>query len=152
MAIGVACAGSRVRVIGAVVLCAGLAAAVGWMGRSDAHGHVDTRAVASVLAANHRPGDAIVYGGAPSDRMREDLANDVPEASRPRDVLAAAECSVLSPCLAGVDRVWVLLDRVAARPLDGLSAPTQVALANYLPIRQWAVPGGTLALFTHPRP
>lgn len=152
MAIGVACAGSRVRVIVAAVLCAGLAAAVGWIGRSDAHGHVDTRAVASVLVANHRPGDAIVYGGGPSDRMREDVADDVPEVSRPRDVLAPDECSAPTSCLADVDRVWVLLDHVAPQPLRGLSAPAQIALSDYLPVRQWPVPRGTLALFAHARP
>lgn len=142
---------SRLRVVAAVAVFAALGMAVQlWTHRSDARVTVDMRSVASVLAAHHRPGDAIVYGSA--DPMRAAVEDHVPQAARPRDVLAAPECAAPAPCLAGLERVWVLLPEVAPRPLEGLSVPAQIALAHYLPTGQWPVAGGTLALFTASRP
>ncbi|WKU08219.1 glycosyltransferase family 39 protein [Micromonospora sp. HUAS LYJ1] len=100
---------------------------------------VDYRGAATVIAAGQRPGDAVVY--APRDgwlfldlgidyhlpRIAGDRAADGP---RPRDVLAAEgrrdradlwvrECDRPAGCLAGVDRVWLV---VAGRHDDPLAA------------------------------
>ncbi|MGX4652376.1 glycosyltransferase family 39 protein [Micromonospora sp. SCSIO 07396] len=100
---------------------------------------VDYRGAAAVIAAGQRPGDAVVYS--PRDgwlfldlgidyhlpRITGDRAGDGP---RPRDVLVAQgrraradlwvrECDRPAGCLAGVDRVWLV---VAGRHDDPLAA------------------------------
>ncbi|WP_431915493.1 glycosyltransferase family 39 protein [Micromonospora wenchangensis] len=99
---------------------------------------VDYRGAAAVIAAGQRPGDAVVYS--PRDgwlfldlgidyhlpRITGDRAADGP---RPRDVLVAEgrrdradlwvrECDRPTECLAGVDRVWLV---VAGRHDDPLA-------------------------------
>ncbi|WP_329014254.1 glycosyltransferase family 39 protein [Micromonospora rifamycinica] len=109
------------------------------------HGHgwprsatVDYRGAAAVIAAGQRPGDAVVY--APRDGwLFLDLgvdyhlartAGDPAGGVHPRDVLVTegrreradlwvGECARPAECLAGVDRVWLV---VAGRRDDPLAA------------------------------
>ncbi|MEU1884953.1 glycosyltransferase family 39 protein [Micromonospora rifamycinica] len=137
------------------------------------HGHgwprsatVDYRGAAAVIAAGQRPGDAVVY--APRDgwffldlgidyhlaRMTGDPAGGV----HPRDVLVTegrreradlwvGECARPAGCLAGVDRVWLVVAGRRDDPLAAVPGATGGALrAGFSVDEVRPRPGVTVAL------
>jgi mannosyltransferase len=115
-----------------------------------------------IIAAYQRPGDGIVY--APRDGWAFlDLATAyyLP-ADRPRDVLLAedqvrradlwaTECVRPEPCLASVDRLWLLVRGEHVDPLAGVPRSRADPLrAAFRTDGRWTVPGLTVALLTRP--
>nr|WP_240762390.1 glycosyltransferase family 39 protein [Micromonospora sp. HM134] len=133
---------------------------------------VDYRGAAAVIAAGQRPGDAVVY--APRDgwlfldlgidyhlpRITGDRAADGP---RPRDVLVAQgrrdradlwvrECDRPAGCLAGVDRVWLVVAGRHDDPLAAVPGDRGDALRAGFTVEQVRPrPGVTVALLTRQR-
>ncbi|MFI9643655.1 glycosyltransferase family 39 protein [Micromonospora sp. NPDC051925] len=132
----------------AVVVLAGLLGMPDQLAVRQSHGWprsatVDYRGAAAVIAAGQRPGDAVVYSPRDGwlfldlgiDYQLARVANDPPAdgpaaATHPRDVLVTrdrrdradlwvSECPRPAECLAGVDRVWLV---VAGRHDDPLAA------------------------------
>ncbi|WP_428967134.1 glycosyltransferase family 39 protein [Micromonospora fluostatini] len=121
---------------------------------------VDYRGAARVVAAGRRPGDAVVYS--PRDGW---LFLDLGLAyhlgpDRPRDVLAvrdqagrgdlwADECPRPAECLAGVERVWLVVAGRRADPLAAVGGTKGDALrTGFTVTRVWPRPGLTVALLT----
>ncbi|WP_189044968.1 glycosyltransferase family 39 protein [Micromonospora sonchi] len=121
---------------------------------------VDYRGAARIVAAGHRAGDAVVYS--PRDGwlfldlgLRYHLGEQTP-----RDVLLVAdqehrgdlwatECERPAECLAGTDRVWLVLAGHHRDPLTAVPAPKGAALrANYHVAQIWPRPNLTIALLT----
>ncbi|MGC4894176.1 glycosyltransferase family 39 protein [Micromonospora sp. DT31] len=119
---------------------------------------VDYAGAARVVATGARPGDAIVYaprGGwlFPDLGMAYHLGPKLP-----RDVLVvrdqragaslwAQECADPARCLAGVDRVWLVVTGRRADPLAAVSGAKGDALRAGFTVRQvWPRPGLTVAL------
>lgn len=113
-----------------------------------------------IIADQRRDGDAIVFS--PRDRWAFlDLAAAyyLREAV-PRDVLAVrdqadradlwvTECAEPARCLAGTDRVWLLVKGERADPLSGVAAPKAGPLrADFSITKVWTVPGLTVVLLT----
>ncbi|MGC4887544.1 glycosyltransferase family 39 protein [Micromonospora sp. DT227] len=119
---------------------------------------VDYAGAAGIVAAGARPGDAIVYS--PRDGwLFPDLGLAYHLGSRlPRDVLVvrdqradaslwATECGDPARCLAGVDRVWLVVTGRRADPLAAVPGAKGEALRDGFPVRQvWPRPGLTVAL------
>ncbi|MFI7218323.1 glycosyltransferase family 39 protein [Micromonospora maritima] len=119
---------------------------------------VDYAGAARVIAAGERPGDAIVYS--PRDSwLFPDLGMAYHLGSRlPRDVLVvrdqrqgadlwATECDDPAPCLAGVDRVWLVVTGRRADPLAAVPGAKGAALRDGFTVRQvWPRSGLTVAL------
>ncbi|MFI2709692.1 glycosyltransferase family 39 protein [Micromonospora sp. NPDC018662] len=119
---------------------------------------VDYAGAAGIVAAGERPGDAIVY--APRDGwLFPDLGLAYHLGPRlPRDVLAvrdqradaslwATECGDPARCLAGVDRVWLVVTGRRADPLAAVPGAKGEALRDGFTVRQvWPRPGLTVAL------
>ncbi|TDB69997.1 glycosyltransferase family 39 protein [Micromonospora sp. KC721] len=120
---------------------------------------VDYRGAAELVGANQRPGDAIVYS------PREgwfflDLGLAYHLKERPRDVLAlrdqrqradfwVTECPRPAECLAGVQRVWLVLAGRRPDPLTAVPGATGTALRDtYTVSRRWHRPNLTVALLT----
>ncbi|MEU4479898.1 glycosyltransferase family 39 protein [Micromonospora sp. NPDC023966] len=121
---------------------------------------VDYAGVARVVADHQRPGDAIVYSPRDSWLFPDlGLAYHL-GARRPRDVLVvrdqrqradlwAAECGRPAECLAGVDRVWLVVTGRRADPLAAVPGAKGDALRGAFTVRQvWPRPGLTVALLT----
>ncbi|MFD2767316.1 glycosyltransferase family 39 protein [Micromonospora eburnea] len=122
---------------------------------------VDYRGAAQVIAAHERPGDAIVYS--PRDSwLFLDLGMAYHLGSRqPRDALVvrdqrqradlwASECARPAQCLAGVDRVWLVVSgRHTTDPLATVPGPKGTTLRDNFTVQQlWPRPGLTIALLT----
>ncbi|WBC18069.1 glycosyltransferase family 39 protein [Micromonospora sp. WMMA1998] len=119
---------------------------------------VDYAGAARVIAAGERPGDAIVYS--PRDSwLFPDLGMAYHLRSRlPRDVLVvrdqrqdadlwATECDDPARCLAGVDRVWLVVTGRRADPLAAVPGAKGAALRDGFTVRQvWPRSGLTVAL------
>ncbi|MFF0657119.1 glycosyltransferase family 39 protein [Micromonospora tulbaghiae] len=119
---------------------------------------VDYAGAAAIIRAEQRPGDAIVYS--PRDGwLFPDLGMAYHLGSRlPRDVLVvrdqrqdaslwAVECDDPARCLAGVDRVWLVVTGRRADPLAAVPGAKGDALrAGYTVRRVWPRPGITVAL------
>ncbi|MFJ1542795.1 glycosyltransferase family 39 protein [Micromonospora chalcea] len=119
---------------------------------------VDYAGAAQVIRAEQRPGDAIVYS--PRDGwLFPDLGMAYHLGSRlPRDVLVvrdqrqdaslwAVECDDPARCLAGVDRVWLVVTGRRADPLAAVPGAKGDALRAGYTVRQvWPRPGITVAL------
>ncbi|WP_422745847.1 glycosyltransferase family 39 protein [Micromonospora sp. WMMD754] len=119
---------------------------------------VDYAGAARVIAAGERPGDAVVYS--PRDSwLFPDLGMAYHLGSRlPRDVLVvrdqrqgadlwATECEAPARCLAGVDRVWLVVTGRRADPLAAVPGAKGAALRDGFTVRQvWPRPGLTVAL------
>nr|WP_229791627.1 glycosyltransferase family 39 protein [Micromonospora fulviviridis] len=121
---------------------------------------VDYAGVARIVADREQPGDAIVYSPRDSWLFPDlGLAYHV-GARRPRDVLVvrdqrqradlwAAECDRPAECLAGVDRVWLVVTGRRADPLAAVPGAKGDALRDAFTVRQvWPRPGLTVALLT----
>jgi mannosyltransferase len=149
------------------LVCLGIAALIG-LGLPAAlqqrmpggHGEA-TRQIATVLAAQEQPGDAIVYaddepGG--SWTARDAVAHYLPAANRPIDALAiasprhggqllAAECPDPGLCLNEARRVWVVRLGTLDDPLTGLGAAKEELLRQeYQVSRVWYPAGITIAV------
>ncbi|WP_091202613.1 glycosyltransferase family 39 protein [Micromonospora narathiwatensis] len=121
---------------------------------------VDYRGTARVIAEYERPGDAIVYS--PRDSwLFLDLGMAYHLGSRrPRDVLVvrdqrqradlwAGECARPAECLAGVDRVWLVVAGRRSDPLTAVPGAKGEALRDGFTVREvWPRPGLTVALLT----
>ncbi len=119
---------------------------------------VDYAGAAGIIRAGQRPGDAIVYS--PRDGwLFPDLGVAYHLGSRlPRDVLVvrdqrqdaslwAVECDDPARCLAGVDRVWLVVTGRRADPLAAVPGAKGDALRAGYTVRQvWPRPGITVAL------
>lgn len=121
---------------------------------------VDYAGVARIVAHHQQPGDAIVYSPRDSWLFPDlGLAYHL-GARRPRDVLVvrdqrqradlwAAECDRPAECLAGVDRVWLVVTGRRADPLAAVPGAKGDALRDAFTVRQvWPRPGLTVALLT----
>ncbi|MFI6229375.1 glycosyltransferase family 39 protein [Micromonospora echinospora] len=118
---------------------------------------VDYRAAARIVAAGQRPGDGVVYGSRDGFLFLDlGLAYHLGD-GRPRDVLAArdprragdlraTECERPARCLAGVDRVWLVVAGDRADPVAVLPTASREALDDFSPTGRWTVPGITVAL------
>ncbi|MFG3599142.1 glycosyltransferase family 39 protein [Micromonospora chersina] len=121
---------------------------------------VDYAGVARIVADHEQPGDAVVYSPRDSWLFPDlGLAYHL-GARRPRDVLVvrdqrqradlwAAECDRPAECLAGVDRVWLVVTGRRADPLAAVPGAKGDALRDAFTVRQvWPRPGLTVALLT----
>jgi mannosyltransferase len=153
-----------------------LVAAVGLTSQAairEPAGHLqDTRAAASLISTQMKPGDAIVYSsqdnglnvyGTP-DRVGRDLvAHYIPADRRPLDVLQAVpqrtdgrvravECTDVAKCLGKRPRVWVLRLGHQGDPLEDLGGTKSPVIHRmYYVDRVWYPAGMTVAL-TLPKP
>ncbi|MEU5565942.1 glycosyltransferase family 39 protein [Micromonospora musae] len=121
---------------------------------------IDYRAVAEVIAANQRPGDAIVYSPRRSWLFLDFGIEYQLRDRRPRDALLvegaarrgdlwATECGRPADCLAGVPRVWLVLSGRHTDPVAVVSGAKGAALRDGFTVTQvWQRPGLTLALLT----
>ncbi|MFE7870980.1 glycosyltransferase family 39 protein [Micromonospora humida] len=169
-----------IRPVGAGLAVVALAALLGLPDQAAVrHSHgwprsatVDYRGAAAVIAAGQRPGDAVLY--APRDgwlfldlgidyhlpRIAGDRAADGP---RPRDVLVAQgrrdradlwvrECDRPAGCLAGVDRVWLVVAGRHDDPLATVPGGKGDALRAGFTVEQvHPRPGVTVALLARRR-
>ncbi|WP_436971185.1 glycosyltransferase family 39 protein [Micromonospora chersina] len=121
---------------------------------------VDYAGVARIVADHEQPGDGVVYSPRDSWLFPDlGLAYHL-GARRPRDVLVvrdqrqradlwAAECDRPAECLAGVDRVWLVVTGRRADPLAAVPGAKGDALRDAFTVRQvWPHPGLTVALLT----
>jgi mannosyltransferase len=131
-------------------------------------GHLQaTREAAALIAAQMKPGDAIVYSShdtgatvyGTSDRVGRDLvAHYIPADRRPADVLqvvpqrtsgrvTAVECTNVARCLPNVQRIWVLRLDHQSDPLQDLGGTkAAVVRSRYYVSRVWYPQGLTVAL------
>jgi mannosyltransferase len=131
-------------------------------------GHLQaTREAAALIAAQMKPGDAIVYSSHDSgstvhgtpDRVGRDLvAHYIPANRRPADVLqvipqrtrgrvTAVECPNVARCLRNVQRIWVLRLGHQSDPLRGLRGTKGAVLrSRYYVSQAWYPEGLTVAL------
>jgi mannosyltransferase len=136
-------------------------------------GHLQaTREAAALIAAQTKPGDAIVYSShdsgatvyGTSDRVGRDLvAHYIPADRRPADVLqvvpqrtsgrvTAVECANVARCLRNVQRMWVLRLGHQSDPLQDLGGTKGAVFRSwYYVSRVWYPHGFTVAL-TLPKP
>ncbi|MFR9780032.1 glycosyltransferase family 39 protein [Micromonospora sp. MS34] len=121
---------------------------------------VDYAGAARVISEHQQPGDAIVYSPRQS-WLFLDLGMSYHLGShRPRDVLLAGderqradlwagECDRPAECLAGVQRVWLVVAGRHTDPLAAVSGTKRAALHDSFTVRQvWPRPGLTVALLT----
>jgi mannosyltransferase len=160
----------RTRLVrGAITLA--LVAAVGITAQASVRGpdgHLQaTREAAALIAAQMKPGDAIVYSShdsgaavyGTSDRVGRDLvAHYIPADRRPADVLqvvpqrtsgrvTAVECTNVARCLPNVQRIWVLRLDHQSDPLQDLGGTkAAVVRSRYYVSRVWYPQGLTVAL------
>ncbi|MEV4713022.1 glycosyltransferase family 39 protein [Micromonospora sp. NPDC049374] len=123
---------------------------------------VDYRAVAEIVARDRQPGDAVVYSPRGSWLfldlgLRYHLGGRTPrdallaEGQQRRGDLWAAECDRPAECLAGVDRIWLVLAGRRSDPLAAVPGAKGDALRDRFAVTQvWPRPGITLALLTAP--
>ncbi|MFU8872017.1 glycosyltransferase family 39 protein [Micromonospora sp. SL4-19] len=121
---------------------------------------VDYRGAAQVIAAHEQPGDAIAYS--PRDSwLLLDLGMAYQLGSRlPRDALVvqdqrqradlwADECDRPAECLAGVERLWLVVAGSRTDPLAAVPGEKGTALRDAFTVRQvWLRSGITVALLT----
>ncbi|PZF86540.1 hypothetical protein C1I99_28905, partial [Micromonospora deserti] len=121
---------------------------------------VDYRGAARIVTDGHRPGDVVVYSPRDSWLFLDlGLAYHLGE-RRPRDALLTAdqarrgdlwaeECARPAECLAGADRVWLVVAGRRDDPLAAVPGAKGDALrSGYTPAQVWPRPGLTVALLT----
>ncbi len=124
----------------------------------------DYGAIARILEARGRPGDAIVMPSERGVRFRIGLDAYVEPEAIPEDVLAtrspadgaaldAWECRPAT-CIGRPARLWVGCDRACRGPLSGLRAETaaEIKRLGYVEMRAWRVDGGAISLYLRPYP
>jgi mannosyltransferase len=119
---------------------------------------VDYAAASRIVATGQRPGDGIVYSPRDGAKLLDVAIAYHLRAHRPRDVLLArdqrsrgdlwaSECDRPARCLAGVDRVWLLVEGHPAELTARMPAAKAAALRDgYHVERVWRPPGLTVAL------
>jgi mannosyltransferase len=146
------------------VVVLGLLATLAWntqvdIRRPEGHGQA-TGKVASLIAAQQREGDAVVFADNPAEaQLGRDLVDRyVPAAKRPDDLLTAEgprrdghlwakECPDPKDCLATATRVWIIRAGSPSDPLEGFSPAKDGFLrVNFKVNKRWAVTGLTLYL------
>ncbi len=132
---------------------------------ADAHDDYDLKGAAALVAADYRPGDAIVppRGGASYLMVDLGLRYYLPRSDRLRDVFVrtdavrlndffALECPVPADCLGPDPRVWVVAVGDSPDPYAGLSPAQAEALGSrYTPVRTSHTGGLTLTLLVRGR-
>ncbi|RPE35117.1 mannosyltransferase [Kitasatospora cineracea] len=127
---------------------------------ADAHDDYDLKGTAELLAADYRPGDAIVppRGGASYLMLDLGMRYYLPRSDRLRDVFVqtdavrlndffALECPVPADCLGSDPRVWVVTVGESPDPYADLSPAQAEALkSRYTPVRTSHAGGLTLTL------
>ncbi|NUT31986.1 MAG: hypothetical protein HOV79_02820, partial [Hamadaea sp.] len=116
---------------------------------------------AAIVAANTRPGDAVVYADdepVGAWTLRDAIAHYVPPDRRPSDILAtnpprhdglllATECAEVARCLTPAKRIWVIRVGTLPDPLTGIGAKKDEALRKRFRTKQvWYPEGLTVAL------
>jgi len=125
---------------------------------------VDYQAAATVVAANARPGDGIVYQVSDQNHYQVDtsIAYYLRGKSIPTPVFQAqsqvqannlqpVECIDPSACITGTPRIWVVyVNHLAPDPFSALTYPQESFLQTlgYLTQRSWQENGITVALLT----
>jgi mannosyltransferase len=128
--------------------------------RGDGHEEA-TRGMASIIAAQERPGDVAVYAANESRggwTTRDLVTHYVPADRRPRDPLLtrpprtdgqllAGECQDVARCLGKPQRVWVVRMGELSDPLNGLGRDKEKVLrGGYHVAKVWRLRNTTLAL------
>ncbi|MEV7217072.1 glycosyltransferase family 39 protein [Kitasatospora cineracea] len=129
---------------------------------ADAHDGYDLKGAAALVAADYRPGDAIVppRGGASYLMVDLGMRYYLPRSDRLRDVFVRAdavrlhdffalECPVPADCLGPEERVWVVGVGALPDPYADLSPAQAEALkSRYTPVRTAHTGGLTITLLT----
>lgn len=129
------------------------------------HEGIAARELAEVIGAQYQPSDAILYAVRDQDTAccswagRSAIEHYLPAGRRPTDVfmpnppygiseiLPVPECQDAVTCLGAPPRLWIV--RLADRPdpVTGLGEPKEsLVKARYQQVRQWRIPGFTVAL------
>ncbi|MFF1875267.1 glycosyltransferase family 39 protein, partial [Kitasatospora herbaricolor] len=142
-----------------LVVAFAVVAVVAWPSQSevrdDLPGEMDARAGARVISAGLRPGDGVVFD--PSSSMRRALAYELRGLPAPKDTLlsvtpqeagsfGALECEEPAKCLAGVQRIWLLVGAADKRPYGGVSDKVAKELKQFHSVRTENVPNLRLVL------
>jgi mannosyltransferase len=155
--------GPRVALV--VVLLAGLLGAADQAAVRRTHewprsAPVDHPGAARIIAAHRRADDAIIYSHRDSWALLDVATAYHLGGDRPRDALLlrdqvaradfwATECPEPARCLAGIGRVWLMVNGERDDPLAALPPKTSAVLrANYHLDRSWTIPGLTVVLLT----
>ncbi|WP_223884160.1 glycosyltransferase family 39 protein [Micromonospora craniellae] len=121
---------------------------------------VDYQGAAQIVADGRRPGDAVVYSPRESwlfldlglrYHLGERIPRDVLAVADPRrrGDLWATECDRPTACLAGVDRIWLVVAGRSDDPLTAVPGAKGDALrTGWTVTRVWPRPGLTVALLT----
>jgi mannosyltransferase len=123
-------------------------------------GHVqDTRRLTALLTAAALPGDGIVYGPPETEgRVARNLvAHYVPEAKRPKDLLAVEapgdegsllveECEDVFKCLGKTKRIWLVRSGEPKDPIAQLGPEKARPLREFEVTKTWHPDGLTLSL------
>lgn len=148
-------------VVGPVPLVVAFAvvAVVAWPSQSevrdDLPGEMDARAGARVISAGLQPGDGVIFD--PSSSMRRALAYELRGLPAPKDTLlsvtpeeagsfGALECEEPARCMAGVQRIWLLVGAADKRPYGGVSDKVAKELKQFHTVRTEKVPNLRLVL------
>ncbi|MCC9309633.1 glycosyltransferase family 39 protein [Kitasatospora sp. RB6PN24] len=120
------------------------AAAVSWPAqstvRNDLGWEQDTRGAAGVISAGLRPGDGMIFE--PGTSTRRAIAYELRGKPAPKDILmqrtpqqakgfGAIECYDPTPCMAGVQRIWVLVGSNDGRPWGAITDKVQKELRQF---------------------
>ncbi|MFI6443125.1 glycosyltransferase family 39 protein [Kitasatospora sp. NPDC050543] len=123
--------------------------------RKDLNWEMDSRAAARVIDAGQRPGDAMVFE--PGTSLRRAMAYEFRGRTAPLDALmsrtpqeakgfGAIECFEPAPCLAKVQRVWLLLGTGDKRPYGAVSDKVSKELKQFKTVRTDRLPNLRLVL------
>jgi mannosyltransferase len=136
-------------------------------------GHLQaTREAATLIAAQMKPGDGIVYSShdsgatvyGTSDRVGRDLvAHYIPADRRPADLLqvvpqrtggrvSAVECANVARCLRNVRRIWVLRLGHQSDPLQDLGGTKGAVVGTRYYVSQVWYPHGLTVALALPKP
>lgn len=123
----------------------------------DAHGGMDFRRAAAIVAAGQQPGDGVVYGRIGTWSLRAGLDYELRHHPKPADVLlrrSAAEAGGLDgvecPELTCFDtaRVWYVGARRAGDPMADMGDVLRAKFAaEYRRTGYWLLPLGTIATY-----
>ncbi|MFJ2777762.1 glycosyltransferase family 39 protein [Kitasatospora sp. NPDC087315] len=146
------------------VVAFALAAVLAWPAqaavRDDLGGEMDARAAARVISEGLRPGDGVVYE--PGSSLRRALAYELRDRPAPEDTLVrrtaqqtgsfgALECEEPARCLAGVQRVWLLVAGTDQRPYGAVSDKVAKELKQFRTVRTADVPNLRVLLLERAR-
>jgi mannosyltransferase len=121
---------------------------------------IDHPAAARIIGAHRQPDDGIVYAPRDGWALLDVATTYHLRGDPPRDLLAVRDqadradfwvtpCPEPVRCLAGTDRVWLLVTGERSDPLAALPAAQAAALRDdFTTDRVWNVPGLTVALLT----